>query len=437
MRLRESSLLHWLLILSVFSIAKFANSSELNLKSENDFENVPVNDIYNEEFRNRALAAFVNLEEAKIENLMDSGFNVFICGIWDELIRTNCVESVKYLLKYYFKSREVRLNTLKGALIHGSEDIATILLEKYKDTVRPDAEEEQTFMVKMACDKKFYRIVEMMAIERFNINSILPGNGSRTILHDVVISGDIKMIKLILKFTGVNLDVRDELGNTPLHYAKSMQIFKLLLAMYANPFLKNEDGINSLFMAKPRVNARYKLFQFSLRNAVGKVAPKTFVIDRERVLEDSFYMASREWTWFDVSTIFDINFKGETGIDQGGLKTEWMSLLMARFFNPRIKDDSVIETNQETVSEAEQKNATRTSQLTLRDLILRSSRVHADHNDIYYGAPFECVDESNKLYRVSLGFTGPAEVYKFIGSIMAKALLRKVQLRVELVTSLI
>jgi hypothetical protein len=56
---------------------------------------------------------------------------------------------------------------------------------------------------------------------------------------------------------------------------------------------------------------------------------------------------------------------------------------------------------------------------------------------IYYNAPFECVDAENKLYRISSKFTGPVEVYKFIGSIVAKSVLERVPLKVRLVPSLI
>lgn len=385
-------------------------------------------EMYTEEFRIKAIDIFITCDEAMIENLMERGYNVFITGIWDELIRKDSVEAVKYLLKYHFKT--MRKRTFRDALVYGSESIVKVLIDKYKSLVKPDTEEEQSELVKMAVDRKFYWIIEKMAKEHFNVNTILPINAGRSILHDVVISGDFKMLKLLLKFTGLNFDARDDLGNTPLHYAKNMKIFKALLELYANPYLKNEEGINSIFMAQPGVEERHELFQFSLRNAVSKFPWRTFVIDRERVLEDSFDLVSREPYWYDVSLSFDICFKGETGIDGGGLKREWMSLLMERFFVPRNSAPAAsVNLGPSTVN---------SEQITLRDLILRSSRVYATNVDeIYYGAPFECVDTSNQFYRISPSFTGPVEVYKFIGSVMAKSLLMKVPLRVKLVPSLV
>jgi hypothetical protein len=392
-------------------------------------------DINSEEFRIEALDYFFNCDEDEIENLMEIGYDVFATGIWDELIRNDSVEAVKYILKYHFKDDFIRRRAFSEAIFYGAESIAKLVIDRYKATVKPESAMEQTVLVRMAYEKMYYGIIEKMAKENFYINTILPYMHGRSILHDVVIAGNLKMLRLLLKFKNLNLNMKDNLGNAPLHYAKNMKIFKALMSLFADPFLMNDEGINTIFMAQPSVTARFELFHYTLRDAVDKLSLKTFVIDRERVLENSFYLASREPNWYSVCSIFDINFNGEAGIDSGGLKREWMSLLMERFFIPRLRTCEPI--NKPDVIMTESSGTVDPLRMTLRDLILRSSRVYPKNDEIYYGAPFECVDSSNMFYRISPSFTGPVEVYKFIGSIMAKALLMKVPLKVKLVPSLI
>lgn len=403
-------------------------------------------EMYTEEFRNRVLNIFIIFDEDTIEFIMENGYDVFSTGIWNELIRLDSVMTIKYLLKNHFKDPRIRERTFRDALFHGSESIAKVLIDNYKSKVKPESEVAQAYLVEMAYERKFYSIIEKMAKEFFNVNYILPSNRGRSILHDAVISGDSKMIKLLLKFNNINLNIRDELGNSPLHYAKNIKIFLALIENYANPFLKNELGINSIFMTQPSVTSRFELFNFTLKNAVSEFSIRTFVINRERVLEDSFYLASRELNWFNLNSCFDINFAGENGIDRGGLKREWMSLLTERFFVPNepVDNESKVSEDIYTLStivaprpEGTVVTVDALSQMAFRDLILMSTRVYAVPGELYYGAPFECVDSTNKFYRISSRFTGPVEVYRFIGSIMAKSLLMKVPLKVKLVPSII
>lgn len=70
------------------------------------------------------------------------------------------------------------------------------------------------------------------------------GNG---FLHDAIAKGDTDTVKFLLKLDGINVDLQNNKGETPLHIAagqENQELIELLLAHRAKPYIKNaEDEI--------------------------------------------------------------------------------------------------------------------------------------------------------------------------------------------------
>jgi hypothetical protein len=124
-------------------------------------------------------------------------------------------------------------------------------------------------------------------------------------------------------------------------------------------------------------------------------------------------------------------------------------LLVERFFVPRLENDSETDIDfgyfesfsifspslqSEILADASESSDDESDSTESASTIKHYA---AEGSDLYYGAPFECIDSNNRIYRISPNFTGPTEVYKFIGSIMARVLLGIVPLRVRLAPSLV
>lgn len=62
-----------------------------------------------------------------------------------------------------------------------------------------------------------------------------------TCLHIAAHRDDLESIRLLLK-AGLDVNARGDMGYTPLHYARSREVFDVLLASNADPSIKNEFG---------------------------------------------------------------------------------------------------------------------------------------------------------------------------------------------------
>lgn len=71
-----------------------------------------------------------------------------------------------------------------------------------------------------------------------------------SLLHIASQRGDLVTVSLLLD-EGVNANLRGDMGNTPLHYAKSKEIANALLEKGASSDLKNEFGEKPPWVGKP------------------------------------------------------------------------------------------------------------------------------------------------------------------------------------------
>ena len=447
---------------------------------------------YVEPTREEALKIFVGANLKKIDELIENNYNVFETGIWDELIAMKNYIATKYMLTNHFQSITFHRKTFVKAITTGSTALVTFLLNLSPDSLAADGSKA----ISAALKHRRYSILKILGKARFDGNVIIATKKQRCPLHEAVIMNEIQLVKHLLKFNGIKVNIPDRNGNIPLHFCKSIEIAKLLLANGANLVISNIESLFPIdFVAKqsnhelvmyfePDLVKRFGYFVGACRPVGPFKISRKLVIDRQNVLEDSFFLASRETNWYKSKSNFVINFIGETGIDQGGLWREWMSLLIERFFVPRLREESETGSSSSsstgnfditTISDSANEEFdymdddyhdwARNHQIdddsddesqSVSDMFFEPvpsvssssstggnrvqsyfSIVPRESKETYYNAPFECVDTDNKMYKISTKFTGPVEVYKFIGSVVAKGLLKKIPLKVRLVPSLL
>jgi len=91
------------------------------------------------------------------------------------------------------------------------------------------------------------RLKDVLANNPGSLNKVNKAN--ETLLHEALLYGNDASAKILIE-KGAALDVKDRLGNTPLHYAaQSLEISKLLLSRGANINAQNNDGQTPLHKA--------------------------------------------------------------------------------------------------------------------------------------------------------------------------------------------
>jgi hypothetical protein len=334
---------------------------------------------------------------------------------WTSVIQGKNYSGLKYVLEKQFRTSSFHRIIFEIAIKEGATSLVKFMLHNCLIFL----EDDNLSFVTLAAENSRYKILGLMASFGFNPNSHAFYVDPVPLIHFAVQSENIPLIKALLKFRHLDINARDGLGNTVLHKVRSAEIIELLLKKNADPFLTNLLGKDSIqwaisderfdiiMMYLPTLNARLK--HFIDTNEIRKVFVLnhkfTIVVSRESILEESFCILNTNNDWFKfIFQGFQFKFKGEGGIDQGGLTREWMSLIIERFFVPRFQDESELELALDTV---------------------------------FYNSPFENVDENNTLFKISSKFTGPPQVYALIGSVMAKAILEKIPLRVKMAPSLL
>lgn len=367
-----------------FETAKFTETSDAIELVHYDYSRHSVNGNLKidqgQDLRRIAIKSIDKCDEKNISMLMKMQFDLFSTGVWNKMVKKDSFNGIMYLLKHFLVNKRERRRAFRDSIRYGANSIFYYTLEKYKYKVKPNSKHKQELLVKLACEKKRYWILSNLANYEFNVNYIKKSkfDGGKSILHDAVISGDFDLVKALLKFKDIELNCVDENGNIPLHYASNIQIYLILVEHKADPFVKNKSGFNSLFSAHPSVTSRLKLFQIYFYDKA-----------MERVLEDSIYFlaSSEEICWYNNL---------EDSYDE---RTKWMTLLIERFIVPRSREEFLLK-----------------------------------FDEIYNDVPFEL---KNGFYGISSNFNGPVEVYRFIGSVVAEALLIKVPIRFKFAPSIL
>lgn len=444
----------------------------------------PIDSTYVEQSPEEALKIFYRFDKERIDELLNYNFDLHATGIWDRLMEMKNYGAIKYLLTNQFNDKAVHKSVFEESIKTGSTALALFLLKISKETLIADGAKALLNAIK----NRRYKILKALRKERFDVNVMVSRHARKYPLHLAVIMDDLQLVKILLKFHSVNVNICDIKGNTPLHYCKSAEMARLLIQNGADLEKKNlteelavnvaaRDGFYEVVaFLEPELLARFS--HFIVANQVNHFVPvsRNFLISRRLILEDFYYLASCEPDWYRKDSKFTIKFVGESGVDQGGVMRESMSLLIERFFLPvLLEDDTVADNTAGTVAETDinqQQNDSPDNDAQVRsghsdsadervqsildfmssdeDEIPAQRLYHAyvahlnlaivpswRASVIYNGTPFECVDLDNKLYKISSTFDGPEEVYKFIGSIVAKTMLMKIPLKVKLVPSLL
>ena len=426
--------------------------------------------------RDQIFAHFEHFDKRRVDEILTTDYDIFENGIWDDLIALKHYKAIKYMLINYFVSDSFHVETFEKALKTGSTALALFLL-KESTRVLKDANDR---LINLACKYKRYKILRAMGKADFNPNFVAKRGSGKFQLHLAVVEDNFRLARILLKFNRCEVECPDYDGNTPIHYVRSVEMAELLMEHGADPMNVNINDRTAIELAAQKHNydlvrtlerdlgRRLSLFISSNAKTERFRGSKTFLVGRQNVLEDSFMVTNRENNWYKTAFgskyIYKVKFYGETGIDNGGPTREWFSLLIDRFFVPRLPSDDETEESEESRNESESLEEGEVvedqeeGEIAEIDVDSDNDYFNGDiYTQIYdgygyeselseiepdgdcepfYNAPFECVDLENKIYTISTKFTGPIEVYKFIGSVIGKSFLKMIPLKVKIVPSL-
>ena len=396
------------------------------------------------------LSYFVHFSKHKVNEIINSGYDIFRHGIWSDLLKLNHLEAIQYILTHHFTSNSFHRDIFEEAILNGSDALAEFLIDNSFDAIK----NESIRLISLACEHERYNILNYMAHADFNASGLIRRHSGESQFHRAVYYDNIKLVSVLMEFRDLDIDLFDDGGSTPIHYARSVEMIELLIQHGADPMSYNCAGVSAIDLVATRgnhelvrafgVNLSRRLTIFLELNSVVKFFTRKIIlyINRQNVLEDSFFAADKNEEWYLLG-IFQIVFKGESGIDHGGLTSEWMSLLIERFFVARLPEDAA-STEPSNVQVAQLDSNSEANIHVANDIVDSGNTFHIDPFEIdsykgenYYYSPFACIDLENKYYTISSKFTGPAEIYKFVGSVIAKSFLKKIPIKVKLVPSLV
>ncbi len=140
------------------------------------------------------------------------------------------------------KSDKVGNTPLHRAVINENWEMIDILLQRGADI---NVENDDGFtLINVANSAKAVQYL----LER-GADPSCSDEGGNTILHRAAMNGDCVMIKVLLAHRKTNINVMNENGNTPLNFTCSAEVGKLLLLHMANPTLADENGNTPLHHA--------------------------------------------------------------------------------------------------------------------------------------------------------------------------------------------
>lgn len=404
--------------------------------------------------RNEIFSYFAKCKISKIEEILFSDYDIISNGIWNDLIELRNYKAIKYMLINHFTADSFHINTFELAIVNGSTSLAEFLMKNSVNVLRLRESE----LIALACSFNRYKILDIMRIAGFRVNLSEYDPLRKSLLHLVVEQDNVRLLKTLIKFHDIEINKYDSNQSTPLHFVKSIEMAELLIKYGAVPLIYNADRMTAVDMAAARsndsklakalesdLNTRLRLFINVNKLAESYQTVFTFIINRQRVLEDSFNFASKNNSWYRSDSEFNFKaaFKGEPGFDQGGLTREWISLLIDRFFVARMPPENVnlVLNSDLAIEESDVLAGSVFTDDSFSTYFTLTNRVplpfDSTSNFDFYYSPFECIDFENKLYTISPKFTGSPKVYKFIGSIIAKSILYKIPLKVKLAPSLI
>jgi hypothetical protein len=362
-----------------------------------------------------------------INEIVKLGIDISDDKVFVPLMSMLKVKFIENLLKTsYSEIPEVHHQLFKKAIVSKDYELMSMLIDVSSHYLLIKNDE----YINLIFEHKCYKILEKMASHGFDPNVEISTSNSIILypLHFCVYENLFVTVKALLSFPNIYVNLATADGRTPIHFSDSYQLSELLLDHGADFSIRNSDGELAI-AAEIHLGSRERMVELipelSLRQSIFcsyyfKLFTSTLVryanptIHRDSVLEDTLKF-SQEFGifYYDEAEKLKISFKGEDVVDAGGPRREYYSLFAERLFNSRF-----------AYNEHESKTG--------------ESIAASSPDFIYYKfAPFECVDESNKIYRISRTFDGPIEIYKVIGAYLAKTLLQKISINAKLAPSLI
>lgn len=180
------------------------------------------------------------------------------------------------------------------------------------------------------------------------------GRRGQSLPHVIVQKDWTGLISLIDHYS---FDAQDKLGNTPIFYVSSPEMVKLIRKHFPGARdqlnkhkktiwqMASEAKKYEILDALISPESRFKKFRMKQANfykfpwvSTGSILH----INRRNILKDSFEQVKLLGSkWFHPKHKFFIKFVGEEGMDSGGLKLEWISLLIQKLFVIEPQDPPV------------------------------------------------------------------------------------------------
>lgn len=172
--------------------------------------------------------------------LLDYGANPYLINDFGQTAFANsCTkpQTLEVYLKYAVNPNTINLNgqtLMHEVIINNRLDIAD-LLKKYRAEIN--------YKDKWGKSPIFYSTnadtLNWLVLNNANINAT--DKNQQTVLHQSVIKNNLKFTNEILK-CNANPNIKDKQGLTPLVYAKTINMMRLLLHYGANPDIKTPNG---------------------------------------------------------------------------------------------------------------------------------------------------------------------------------------------------
>lgn len=253
------------------------------------------------------------------------------------------------------------------------------------------------FVFKLCASARNYQCVETMVDWH-----VLLDCGGMNIYHMAAENDDFKLLKYAPK-DEYFLDIRDRLMNYPMDRVKTVEMALAISKRWDEETKKRQPIWGEVFsiynMAKkfgiPDKTLIYRAnwAAHELQHSVDQErSPLKLKVNRNSVLKSSYIEATKnKRKWYVESLNVKITFDDEIGLDYGGPRYEWLSLMIEAMF-----------------------------------------KENPDGNAANFTAPlFEIIDDESGMYAPNNLY--PNDVYKFAGSVAAIAFRDKISLKVKMI----